>query len=344
MHAPLCAPGAQTACYCPGGGDGVQVCSADGSGYEACQCADDVPGAGGGPWSSWDEAGGSASAGGGFAPGSDGPAAGSGGSGVACQDDCSGEPRCVDASTLQQCGDFDDDACLDYGAPVPCPGGCADGACVTDCVGPAAESCGNCGERTRTCDGGVWSAWSSCSGEGACAPGDVQNCHGGTQTCDSSCVWGACIATCGDDDYGQFSIRGRSCSDPSNSDTCDFGPAGCAGDGSMPLKLAAAMISPTTIRFFVRKQDDSAWLSPATLTVYVGTGPTCSPSVVPNVVKTTAPATVGQRTQTIDLSLNPYSGAWPLDETKIFWVGKSESGFPCFRATGTVSVQKICEP
>jgi hypothetical protein len=35
-----CVPGAQTACACPGGGDGVQICRADGSGFNTCEgCA-----------------------------------------------------------------------------------------------------------------------------------------------------------------------------------------------------------------------------------------------------------------------------------------------------------------
>lgn len=38
--APACVPGAQSTCACPGGGDGVQQCNADGSGLGACDCGE----------------------------------------------------------------------------------------------------------------------------------------------------------------------------------------------------------------------------------------------------------------------------------------------------------------
>lgn len=34
----VCVPGAQSSCACPGGGDGIQVCNADGSGLGECEC------------------------------------------------------------------------------------------------------------------------------------------------------------------------------------------------------------------------------------------------------------------------------------------------------------------
>ena len=46
--APVCSPGQQIECACPGATKGVQVCRDDGSGYEACVCAGDSPDAGGG--------------------------------------------------------------------------------------------------------------------------------------------------------------------------------------------------------------------------------------------------------------------------------------------------------
>lgn len=39
---PVCAPGIQVVCPCRGGGQGVQVCERDGSGYGACDCGGDV--------------------------------------------------------------------------------------------------------------------------------------------------------------------------------------------------------------------------------------------------------------------------------------------------------------
>ncbi len=42
-HDESCAPGQQVTCPCAGGGTGVQVCSADGSGYDACQACVTTP-------------------------------------------------------------------------------------------------------------------------------------------------------------------------------------------------------------------------------------------------------------------------------------------------------------
>ncbi len=43
---PVCEPGAQVACDCPMGQVGVQVCAADGAGFEPCACPDDICGDG----------------------------------------------------------------------------------------------------------------------------------------------------------------------------------------------------------------------------------------------------------------------------------------------------------
>ncbi|WP_157906765.1 hypothetical protein [Sorangium cellulosum] len=61
-------------------------------------------------------------------------------------------------------------------------------------------------------------------------------------------------------------------------------------------------------------------------------------------IKVTKPVSVGAIEQTIDLPVNPYSGSWALNETKVFWVGKDESGFQSFRATGTFFVERTCIP
>jgi hypothetical protein len=42
--------------------------------------------------------------------------------------------------------------------------------------------------------------------------------------------------------------------------------------------------------------------------------------------------------------VNPYDGAWPVGETKKFWIGKDEGGFDAFRATGLVAVKRVCDP
>jgi hypothetical protein len=86
------------------------------------------------------------------------------------------------------------------------------------------EGCGNCGHRTRTCDGGGhWGGWSGCDGQGPCSPGQVDRrgcCDCGTQarTCGGNCQWGD-FGACGgpDPDGGN---RG-----------CDTGQCGPCADG-----------------------------------------------------------------------------------------------------------------
>lgn len=56
--------------------------------------------------------------------------------------------------------------------------------------------CGNCGTETRTCAaGGTWGDFGPCTGEGECAPGDVEGrpCEGGAEqrTCETTCTWSA---------------------------------------------------------------------------------------------------------------------------------------------------------
>src|SRR5204862_539619 len=100
------------------------------------------------------------------------------------------------------------------------------------CAGPMTQACGNCGTQARTCSNGVWSSWSACMGEGACAPGSMQACGtGGMQTCTPACQWDAC--------------RGQTCAGPmtqvcgncgSQSRICNNGLwsdwSACAGEGA----------------------------------------------------------------------------------------------------------------
>lgn len=68
-------------------------------------------------------------------------------------------------------------------------------------AGPATQACGKCGSQSRTCvAAGVYGAWGTCGGEGACTPGMTQaatgtTCAGAlevaTQTCSAGCAWGA---------------------------------------------------------------------------------------------------------------------------------------------------------
>ena len=90
-----------------------------------------------------------------------------------------------------------------------CSYACDAGQCVGVCVAGETEtqSCGNCGHKSRSCQGGQWTAWSGCTGEGVCAPSATQACGDvGTQTCTSSCTWGSCV-----------------CSKASETEPCDCG-------------------------------------------------------------------------------------------------------------------------
>ena len=90
-----------------------------------------------------------------------------------CSDECpaAGQLGCV-GDSVRECGDFDDDGCLDWSPGAPCGAGmtCVGGACVCapDCAG---KECGDDG-----CDG-------SCGG---CAP-------------ETLCTDGLCMGPCADD-------------------------------------------------------------------------------------------------------------------------------------------------
>ena len=111
-----------------------------------------------------------------------------------CRDECSlGGTICLDEQTVQVCGNFDQDACVESGGNVACPAGerCEQGGCV-----PTGEACTDecaqmgdsvCfGDTTRVC--GEFDS-DSCLDLGpptACALGDV-------------CLDGQCAAGCVDE-------------------------------------------------------------------------------------------------------------------------------------------------
>jgi hypothetical protein len=80
------------------------------------------------------------------------------------------------------------------GGTQTCNASCQWDTCMSPaCPGPMTQACGNCGTQARSCNNGVWSAWSACSDEGVCMPGATQSCGtGGTQACNASCQWDAC--------------------------------------------------------------------------------------------------------------------------------------------------------
>lgn len=329
----VCAPNQQVVCACPGSAAGVQICNPNGEGYGECICPGDGGAAGQGSSNSGGAAGqgGSNSGGvagqGGSSSGGVAGQGGPGGSGPSCTDDCVAGNSWCDGGTQYSCAEGDMDPCLEALPQGPCP--------PEKCDGPDQMKCGNCGSQTRTCSNGKWSSWSPCMDEGECSEGEVQPCAGGTKTCSPACMFEACDPSCGGGNEGQFDVLDYQY--PS------YGPAGCSGDGSGKLKMAAEMITPTVVKFYITKEDGTAFGQAATLTVYVGDGPTCSPANVPNVPKTTAAVAVGQAVQEVVLTVNPYNGAWNAGETKKFWVAKSEGGFPAYRASGVVNVKKVCD-
>ncbi|MFA5357492.1 MAG: hypothetical protein WC874_01115 [Candidatus Izemoplasmatales bacterium] len=82
---------------------------------------------------------------------------------------------------------------------------CVQGVCSAGSID--INACGNCGEKRRVCDvNNQWGAWSACSDEGVCDPGDLSHvpqifpdseaalCHDcgvSIRECQSNCEWGA---------------------------------------------------------------------------------------------------------------------------------------------------------
>ncbi|MRG98495.1 C1 family peptidase [Polyangium spumosum] len=283
-----------------------------------------------------------------------------------CNNECvAGATQCANSDAQQTCGNYDADTCMEWGALTTCP--CVGNACATQqCnngVKEGSEVCDGFDLGGATCQGqgydnGTLACNGTCTGYSSsgccsnqCTPGTTTCSNGVVQSCGNydpdACYELATIDTCKN---GQICI-GPGCGCPSGNsgrfEVVDyvypnFGPVGCSGDGTLKLKASAAMIQPTVLRVYVRKADDSSFSTPGTLTLYVGTGPTCPNP--PNVIKTSVPIVTGSTEQKIDLTVDPYGAAWALNETKQFWVGKDEGGFQSWRATNTVSVKRKCIP
>ena len=126
-------------------------------------------------------------------------------------------------------------------------------------------------------------------------------------------------------------VRGRS------------GP-GCAADNGTTLKASAYMPTPASqvLRFYVTRDDESAWLMPGKITLFVGDGPTCKEKPY-NVVKASAEVVGGNKVQTISLSIKPYDGEWSVGEEKKFWIGMNENGWSAFRTSGPVVIKRVAD-
>lgn len=144
-----------------------------------------------------------------------------------CADECgAGESQCT-GQAVQTCGEFDGDACLDWGDPQACDGcgACVEGTCVAPCSDECPfEGATQCqGGGVRTCgpsDGGcclVWAAAAPCGGDDPCTT--------------ASCANGECTSTaladqtpCDDGDpctLGDVCLQGTCVSGPAPS--CDAG-------------------------------------------------------------------------------------------------------------------------
>ncbi len=86
------------------------------------------------------------------------------------------------------------------------------------------DSCGDCGEKKRTCNSSCqWGSWGSCGGQGVCTPGDVQEkacgeCGHHSHKCKADCSWGD-FDTCDG-------------LDPDATTECDTGALGACAVGS----------------------------------------------------------------------------------------------------------------
>lgn len=120
-----------------------------------------------------------------------------------CDDECQPGERACRAAQVVQCGDFDDDACREFGMAAACPMGqsCVDGACQQMCEDECAIG------QTRCSDDG--------RGVERCGPSALDDClHWGSPSpCGAreACEGGACVAICADE--------------------CDVGDRRCNADG-----------------------------------------------------------------------------------------------------------------
>lgn len=137
---------------------------------------------------------------------------------------------------VERCVDGDWQTCT---APLTCE--CVEGSA------PRELDCGMCGTQRQVCAGGAWADEGGCTGEGPCAPGDIDmgglcgNCGRQERRCQADCTWGA--FTCVDEGEcmaGAVDSESRGCTggcggNETRSRTCNsscvwgaFGPyAGC---------------------------------------------------------------------------------------------------------------------
>lgn len=231
-----------------------------------------------------------------------------------CKNTCNpGQHECVD-SAMRHCLAADN-GCYAWDKWIPCPDGCAGDLCYNaGCPNGMIDQAD--GEE---CDGGNLGG-QTCTTLGF---------DGGVLSCNGQCKFDA--SQCCDDGYailnGQYPSTTTSAS-------------GCAVDNGVTLKLSVED-NGSYLRFRITKSDGTQWGAPATLNLYVGTGPTCgTPN---NEIRGTTNVILNQTSQTIDLDLDSYVG-WGEGSTKQFWVGKTEGMYAAGRATGVISIKRNACP
>ena len=143
-----------------------------------------------------------------------------------CTNDCSvsGQRQCS-GNGFQQCGNFDSDNCLEWGAVVNCNAGdkCNNGSCVNE---PSQPICTNeCDVKDqRVCSGNGWKQCGNYDSDSCLEWGAVADC-----TANETCVNGSCIyhPTCSD----QCVTGSHQCSGSSGS-TCGIFSGACASWGA----------------------------------------------------------------------------------------------------------------
>lgn len=122
--------------------------------------------------------------------------------------------------------------------------------------------------------------------------------------------------------------------------------SGCALDHAVVLKASAYVPTPhpsDILRFYVQRSDETPWLEPGQLRLFVGDGPTCD-AKPHNVTKTTAEIDVGNTMQVLDLNVRQYDGKWSVGEEKTFWIGASEHGLNSYRASNLIVIRRAGKP
>ncbi|HEY3351796.1 MAG TPA: hypothetical protein VGQ83_00985 [Polyangia bacterium] len=136
----------------------------------------------------------------------------------ACVSECAAATsRCASADGFQVCGDFDPDACLEWGPVTPCPSGklCSNGkcedACRDECAAVGDQQCTPAGTSYQVCAKGASDACRRWGSPVDCGTNQV-------------CTNGQCVAKCACDYYRNVCEAAS----PGSSTACACDPD-CAG-------------------------------------------------------------------------------------------------------------------